>query len=77
MLSQFFECGVCILPGVCLYFFPGLFLNKFMYLFIFGCAGSSLLCVGTSLVAVSGGYYLLQCMDFSLQWFLLFAEHGL
>ena len=35
-----------------------IFLKKFCYLFIFGCAGSSLLCEGLSLVAASRGYSL-------------------
>ena len=39
--------------------------NKFIYLFIFGCTGSSLLRVGFSLVAVSGGYSSLRCIGFS------------
>ena len=43
--------------------------NKFIYLFIFGCVGSLLLCAG--LVEVSGGYSLLPCTGFSLQWLLL------
>ena len=45
-------------------------LKKKIYLFIFGSAGSLLL-HGLSLVVESGGYSSLQCMGFSLQWFLL------
>ena len=53
------------------------FLKKLIYLFIFGCVGSSLLAVrGLSLVAASGGCSLLRCAGFSLRW-LLVAEHGL
>ena len=36
-----------------------------MYLFIFGCIGSSLLRVGFSLVVASGGYSWLWCSGFS------------
>ena len=39
----------------------------FIYLFILGCAGSSLLCVGFSLVAQVGATLNLQCMGFSLR----------
>ena len=52
------------------------FFFNFIYLFIFGCVGSSLLCEGFSLVAASGGYSLLQCMGFSLQWLLLLQSTG-
>ena len=40
------------------------------HLFIFGCAGSLLLC-GISLDAESGGYSLVACLGCSLRWFLL------
>ena len=56
------------------------FLNHFFKnLFIsFGYIGSSLLRVGLSLAAVSGGYSPLRCAGFSLQWLLLLrAEHCL
>ena len=46
-------------------------IKLFIYLFIFGCIGSSSLRAGFSLVAASGGYSLLQCMGFSLRWLLL------
>ena len=42
----------------------------------FGCVGSSLLHVGFSLVAVSGGYSSLRCAGFSLQWLLLLRSTG-
>ena len=32
---------------------------------------------GLSLVAVSGGYFSLQCAGFSLWWLVFLAEHGL
>ena len=48
----------------------------FIYLFIFGCIGSSLLRVGFSLVAASGGYSSLWCTGFSLQWLLLLWSMG-
>ena len=50
--------------------------NKFIYLFIFGCIGSSLLRGGLSLVAASGGYSSSRCMDFSLRWLLLLQSTG-
>ena len=50
--------------------------NKFIYLFIFGCVGSSLLRAGFSLVAVSGGYSSLQCAGFSWRWLLLLRSMG-
>ena len=49
-----------------------LFLN---FYFIFGSVGSLLL-RGLSLVAVSGGYSLLWCAGFSLQWPLLLRSSG-
>ena len=49
--------------------------NKFIYLFIFGCVGSSLL-HGLSLVLVSGGYSSLWCAGFSLRWLLLLQSTG-
>ena len=47
----------------------------FIY-FIFGCIGSLLLCAGFSLVVASGGYSLLWCVGFSLQWLLLLQSTG-
>ena len=55
------------------------FLNKCVYLFM---AALGLRCWvlvaarGLSLVAVSGGYSLLRCMAFSLQWLLLLQSLG-
>ena len=52
-------------------------INKFIYLFIYFClcwvfiAAPSL-----SLVVVSGGYSLLRCTGFSLQWLLLLRSKG-
>ena len=43
--------------------------------FIFGCTGS--FAAGSpSLIPASGGYFSLQCMDFSLQWLLLLGSRG-
>ena len=43
------------------------FLKKlFIYLFIFGCVGSSFLCEGFSLVAASGGHSSSRCAGLSL-----------
>ena len=53
-----------------------IFYYKFIYLFIFGCVGSSLLRTGFSLVAVSGGYSSLRCAGFSLWWLLLLCSRG-
>ena len=50
--------------------------KKNIYLFIFGWVGSSLLCMGFSLVAASGGYSSLRCAGFSLQWLLLLWSTG-
>ena len=58
----------------CLFFL--FFLNLFIYLFIFGCVGSSLLC-GLSIVGASRGYSSLWCTGFSLQWLLFVVEHRL
>ena len=49
----------------------------YLFYFILGCVGSSLLCVGFSLVVVSGGYSSLRCAGFSLWWLPSVAEHGL
>ena len=54
--KQCFQSCVTILSDNCS-FFP---LNLFIYLFIYGCVGSLLLC-GLSLVVVSGGYSSLRC----------------
>ena len=45
-------------------------MNLFIYLFMFGCVGSSLLRAGFSLVVVSGGYSSFRCAGFSLRWLL-------
>ena len=55
---------------------PSNFFFFFLIYFIFGCVGSSLLCVGFSLVVESGGYSSLQCAGFSLQWLLLLQSTG-
>ena len=54
-----------------LFFFLSLF-----NLFIFDWVGSSLLCVGFSLVGVSGGYSLVWCAGVSLWWLLLLQSTG-
>ena len=59
--------------SISLHFF---LINLFIYLFIFGCLGSSLLCAGFSLVAASRGYSSLRCAGFSLQWLLLLRSIG-
>ena len=52
------------------------FLNKFIYLFIFCCVGSSLLHVGFLQLWRAGGYSSLQCAGFSLRWLLLLWSTG-
>ena len=47
-----------------------------MYLFIFGCAGSSVTTCRLSLVAVSKGCSLLRHTGFSLRWLLLLRSTG-
>ena len=66
------------LPNVLRAYFLFSFFKKkiFLFYFIFGCVGFSLLRAGLSLVEASGGYSSLQCAGFSLRW-LLVAEHGL
>ena len=48
-----------------------------VYLFIFGCAGSSLLLSGFSLIAVSGGYSLVAACWPLIVVASAFAEHKL
>ena len=53
-----------------------LFFKIYLFNFIFGCVGSSLLRAGFSLVAASGGYSLLRCTGLSLRWLLLLRSTG-
>ena len=48
---------------------------NFIYLFIYGCVGSSLP-HRLSLAAASGGYSLLQCAGLSLWWLLSLQSTG-
>ena len=48
----------------------------YIFFFLFGCVGSSLLHAGFSPVAESGGYPSLQCTSFSLRWLLLLRSRG-
>ena len=50
-------------------------INLFIYLFIFGCVGSSFLCEGF-LVAASGGHSSSRCAGLSLSWPLLLRSTG-
>ena len=61
--------------GLCLFVFFFFLIILFTYLFIFGCAGSSLL-HRLSLLAVSGGYSSLWYSVFSVQWLLLLQSTG-
>ena len=56
-----------------MYFFLFLFLIN---LFIFGCIGSSLLHVGFSLVAASGGLLFIMVLRLLIAVASLVAEHG-
>ena len=64
----------------CITFFkstaPVCFFKKYIYLFIFGFIGSSLLSRGLSLVVASGGYSSLLCAGFSSWWLLLLRSTG-
>ena len=62
-----------LLNSIC-YFLKLIYFILFIY--IFGCVGSSLLHVGFSLVVASGGYSSLQCAGFSLRWLLLLWSTG-
>ena len=58
--------------------FFSFFFYKFIYLFVyFWLRWVFIVVCGLSLVAVSGGYSLLRCAVFSLQWLLFVAEHRL
>ena len=46
--------------GIVFFFFKVFFLKIYFIILFFGCVGSSLLCAGFSLVAVSGGFSSLQ-----------------
>ena len=50
-------------------------LKKKIYLFIFGCTGSSLLC-GLSVIGVNGGYSLLVVYRLLVKWLLLLQSMG-
>ena len=52
-------------------------LNSTQRLFIFGCAGSSLLCMCFSLVLVNGGSSLIAVLELLTVVASLIAEHGL
>ena len=71
---KWFQRQVVIPLFTSFYAYLFIFLN-FIYLFIFGCIGSSLL-HGFSLVAASGGCSSLWCTGFSLWWLVFIAEHG-
>ena len=53
------------------------FFFKQIYLFIFWLLWVFVAVRGLSLVAASGGYSLLQCVGFSLQWLFFVVEHRL
>ena len=49
---------------------------KIIWFFIFGCVGSSLLCVGFFPVVATGDHSSLSCMGFSLWWLPLLQSTG-
>ena len=53
-----------------------IYLFKFIYLFIFGCVGSSFLCEGFSLVVASRGHSSSRCAGLSLSRPLLLGSTG-
>ena len=73
---RIFNIVPCAVGPYCLSIFFFFLINLFIYLFIFGCVGSSLLHVGSSLVAASGGYSSLRCTGLSLWWLLLLRSTG-
>ena len=58
------------------YIFFFLTLGLFIYLFIYGCVGSSFLVRGLSLVVASGGHSSSRCAGLSLSWPLLLQSTG-
>ena len=61
-----------MIPSVSIIF---LFLKK-LFIYLFLAALGARCCSEASLVAASGGYSLLRCMGFSLQWILLLWSTG-
>ena len=71
MRTLFFRCIQLVKPFHC--WWSPCFCFCFCF---FGCAGSSLLLGGLSLVASNGGYSLLWALGFSLRWLLLLQGTG-
>ena len=66
-----------VVEVLCYWNFSIFLKNKFIYLFVcFWLHWVFVAARGLSLVAASGGYSLLQCMGFSLQWLLLLWSMG-
>ena len=59
-----------------LLFFFKIFLNLILFVYYFWLRCVFVAVHGLSLVAVSGGYSSLRCMDFSLRWLLLLWSTG-
>ena len=57
-------------------FLKGYHFFIFYLFFIFGCVGVFIAACGLSAVVASGGYSLLRCAGFSLQWLLLLRSTG-
>ena len=57
-------------------FITDIYIFKFFYLFIFGCAGSSVLCMNVLQLWRAGATIYLRSTGFSLQWLLLLQSIG-
>ena len=66
-----------ITPSVLLFYIIDFSISKFIYLFIYFCIGSSLLCAGFPQLRRAGGHSCLWCSGFSLQQLLLLWRTGL
>ena len=62
VLEDFVKQGCCSSPGL----ITSSFFKMYLFIYIFGCVGSLLLCAGFSLVVASGGCSSLRCAGFSL-----------
>ena len=69
----FFLCSAFCLSRLKKFFLINLFIYLFIYLWLHWVLIAA---PGLSLVAASGGYSLLQCAGFSLQWLLLLQSTG-
>ena len=75
--GQFCPPGDVSISGHTFFFKNLLFIYLSIYLFIYWLRWVFVAVRGLSLVAASGGYSLLRCTGFSLQWLVFVVEHGL